>query len=148
MVAPAGCRICTGAEFDREFGRVLVWSNDLWRLSTSTRAPILGFSYLEPLRHVPYVTDLDGDEAATLGPTLARVTSLLKRLTDADLVYVMVFGEHVAHLHFNMAPHREGDALVQPGPQLFDPERPGPDEAAHEAFVARLTAAARDALDV
>ena len=48
---------------------------------------------------MPSLTDLDGQEAATLGSTLARVTRTLKSVTGADLVYVYVFGERVAHLH-------------------------------------------------
>lgn len=78
---------------------------------------------------MPYLTDLDGQEAATLGSTLARVTSTLKSVTGADLVYVYVFGERVAHLHFNLAPYRDGDALAG-GPGLIRPgsiEVPGPE---------------------
>ncbi len=106
------CLLCDHEAADREFQRVEVWRDHLWRLTTSLVAPVAGFSYLEPLRHIPYVTALDGPEAASLGPTLARVTSVLEAATDADLVYVNVFGDRVAHLHFNIAPHREGDALV------------------------------------
>ncbi len=62
----------------------------------------------EALGHDVVAADLDGDEAATLGPTLALVTGALKRATSADLVHVHVFGERVRHLHFNLAPHRAG----------------------------------------
>ena len=75
-------------------------------------APVLGFSYLEPKRHIPYITDLSGEEAETLGAILSRVTSTLRQATDAGLVYVNVFGERHAHLHFNLAPHRAGDGLT------------------------------------
>ncbi len=103
--------MCNWPEADRYFQRVQVWENDLWRLTTSLVAPVPGFSYLEPKRHIPYITDLDGPEAVALGPTLALVTAHLKEITGAKLVYVNVFGERVAHLHFNLAPHRDGDAL-------------------------------------
>src|SRR3954468_24337618 len=106
------CLLCRWSDADREFGRTEVWRDELWRLTVSLAAPVVGFSYLEPLRHIPHITDLDGAEAATLGPTLARVTSVLKAESGADLVYVTVFGERVAHLHLNIAPHREGDALL------------------------------------
>lgn len=49
---------------------------------------------------------------------MAHVTSTLKSVTGAKLVYVYVFGERVAHPQFNLAPHREGDALVG-GPGLI-----------------------------
>jgi diadenosine tetraphosphate (Ap4A) HIT family hydrolase len=81
-------------------------------------SPVAGFGHLEPIRHIPFVTDLDGEEARTLGRVLGRVTSVLKRVTDADLVYVYVFGERVPHLHFNLAPHRPNDALIG-GPGLL-----------------------------
>ena len=133
----AGCRICTGEQFDREFGRKLVWHDDLWRVSTSVRAPILGFSYLEPRRHIPFIADLDGPEAETFGPVLARVTRVIRELTSADIVYALMFGDHIPHLHVNIVPHRAGDAVIG-GADVVDPNaRPLPADA-HEAFVERL----------
>jgi hypothetical protein len=88
------CRICTGEKFDREFGRVLVSWGHLWRLSTSVIAPIVGSSYLEPRRHIPCITDLDGPEAATFGPTLAGVTRLIRELSGADIYAPRSHGEH------------------------------------------------------
>ena len=70
-----------------------------------------GFGYLEPKRHVPYITDLDADEAATFGPTIARVATALKAASGAELVYVYVFGGGIPHLHVHLGPHRDGDAL-------------------------------------
>jgi diadenosine tetraphosphate (Ap4A) HIT family hydrolase len=122
------CLLCRWSDADREFGRTEVWRDELWRLTVSLAAPVVGFSYLEPLRHIPHITDLDGAEAATLGPTLARVTSVLKAESGADLVYVTVFGERVAHLHLNIAPHREGDALLG-GPGLLRPGAEPPPES-------------------
>ena len=118
------CLLCSPERAAAVFGRRTVWQNDVWRLSLVERgSPVVGFGHLEPIRHVPYVTELDGKEAASLGPTLARVTSTLKSVTGAELVYVYVFGERVAHLHFNLAPHRDGDALAG-GPGLIRPGAP------------------------
>lgn len=100
-----------------------------------------GFGHLEPVRHIPFLTDLDGEEAATLGPVLARVTSALRDVTAADLVYVYVFGERVAHLHFNLAPHRAGDALAG-GPALL---RPG-SAPVHSAVLTQTNRAVEAAL--
>jgi diadenosine tetraphosphate (Ap4A) HIT family hydrolase len=111
--------LCSPAEAAVVFGRRTVWQDDLWRLSMIVEgSPVIGFAHLEPVRHVPHLTDLAGQEAVTLGPTLARVTSTLKAVTGAELVYVYVFGERVSHLHFNLAPHRDGDALAG-GPGLI-----------------------------
>ncbi len=105
------CVICQGQAGDAEMMRVEVWQDDLWRLTTSVASETPGFSYLEPKRHIPDITRLDGAEAATLGPTLARVTRVLCEETNSELVYFYVFGGGVPHLHLHLAPHTEGDAL-------------------------------------
>src|SRR5207248_1567334 len=107
----ANCILCRGVEADEELGRVQVWEDSYWRMTISLDAEVLGFSYLEPKRHIPYVTDLAGEEARTLGEVLAHVTSALREETGAELVYVYVFGGGVPHLHFHLAPHHAGDAL-------------------------------------
>ena len=97
---------------DARFGRIRVWEDDLWRLSLSGRGYVRGFGYLEPKRHVPHITDLDGAEAASFGPVLAKVTTALREAAGADLVYVYVFGGGIPHLHVHLGPHREGDPLA------------------------------------
>lgn len=119
------CLLCDHGRADREFHRIEVWRDALWRLTVSLAAPVAGFAYLEPLRHIPHVTDLDGEEALTLGPTLARVTATLRRAADAEVVYVNIFGERHAHLHLNIAPHRTGDALTG-GPGMLRADAPVP----------------------
>ena len=110
------CLLCSPVDADRALNRVEVWRDEYWRLAMLTAGPIAGFAHLEPLRHIPHITDLDGAEAASLGGTLARVTSALKSATGADLVYINVFGERIAHLHFNLAPHRAGGpGMLRPG---------------------------------
>ena len=105
------CVMCRGREGDAELDRVQIWEDDLWRLTMSLGAEVLGFSYLEPKRHIPHVTDLSGEEARTFGEVLARVSSALKEETAASVVYLYVFGDGVPHLHVHLAPHRDGDAL-------------------------------------
>ncbi|MGH2818168.1 MAG: HIT family protein [Actinomycetota bacterium] len=106
------CALCRGAEADHELGRVQVWEDDLWRLTMSLDSYTPAFCYLEPKRHIAYITDLDGDEARTFGAVMARVTSVLKEITQAEVVYVYIFGGGIPHLHVHLAPHREGDALA------------------------------------
>ena len=106
------CLLCDGDAMDARFGRIRVWEDDVWRLSLSGRGYVRGFGYLEPKRHVPHITDLEGQEAVTFGPVLARVTSALKQAAEAELVYVYVFGGGIPHLHVHLGPHRAGDALA------------------------------------
>jgi diadenosine tetraphosphate (Ap4A) HIT family hydrolase len=103
------CIVCRGREGDAEMGRTEVWGDGVWRLTTALDGPAVGLSYLEPVRHVPHVTDLAGIEAATLGGVLARVTTALRDAAGAEVVYVYVFGDGIAHLHLHLAPHRPGD---------------------------------------
>src|SRR5579863_3767648 len=87
-----GCALCNVPEVDAAVGRVEVWRDAFWRLTTSVGPgdPTPGFSYLEPLRHIRYVHELDGEESATFGPVLARCTAALKEATSAELVYVYI----------------------------------------------------------
>jgi diadenosine tetraphosphate (Ap4A) HIT family hydrolase len=105
------CLLCQGAHGDPDLHRAEVWSDDRWRLTTSLAAEIPGFSYLEPRRHISDITELDGEEATSLGPVLALATSALKGATGCDLVYLYVFGGGIPHLHIHLAPHLPNDAL-------------------------------------
>jgi diadenosine tetraphosphate (Ap4A) HIT family hydrolase len=87
------------------------WEDELWRLTLGLAAETPGFAYLEPKRHIRFVTELDGAKAASFGTTLARCTRTLKEVTAAEVVYIYIFGDGVPHLHIHLAPHRHGDAL-------------------------------------
>lgn len=103
--------ICRGVDGDVEIGRIQVWEDSLWRVTVSLDSEVEGFAYLEPKRHISYITDLDGEEARTFGEVVARVSRALRDATGAELVYVYVFGGSIPHLHVHLAPHRSGDAL-------------------------------------
>ena len=148
----SSCILCQGDRGDAELGRLLVWEDDLWRLTVAKESEVVGFSYLEPKRHVPHITDLDGPEAATLGPVLARVTRALREAAEAEMVYIYVFGGGIPHLHIHLAPHRNGDALneamirgeltetrLPSGATAFpSPEFPPQPEEQHARFRERL----------
>ena len=141
MAASTGmetCLLCDPAAADRAFSRTRVWEDELWRLSAVLQGPVPGFAHLEPKRHIPYVTDLDGAEAATFGAVLARVSAALREAAAADKTYAYVFGDHVAHLHVNLAPHRPGDALVG-GPGLLRPDAVDADPAEHRDVADTVT---------
>ncbi len=136
---PDDCLLCRPEVADAQFQRTRIWEDELWRLSAVLQGAIPGFAHLEPKRHIPYITDLDGPEAATLGPVLARATSALKDAAAAELAYVYVFGDRVPHLHLNLAPHRPGDGL-RGGPGLLEPGTRDAELAEH----ADVAAAARE----
>jgi diadenosine tetraphosphate (Ap4A) HIT family hydrolase len=66
---------------------------------------------LEPIRHIPFLADLDGPEAATFGPAIARACSVLRDATGARLVYVYVFGGGIPHFHAHLAPNEPDGVL-------------------------------------
>jgi diadenosine tetraphosphate (Ap4A) HIT family hydrolase len=105
------CSICNG-KADEEFNRVEVWSDEIWRLTMSNYKAVRGFCYLEPRRHVPYITDLQGREAAEFGSIISRVARAIKSATGAKLVYVYIYGDHIPHLHVHLAPHVDGDIFA------------------------------------
>lgn len=105
------CPMCRGAAADEELDRIQVWEDPHWRLTVSLNSEVAGFAYLEPKRHIAFITELDGEEARTFGAALAAGTRALKEATAAEVVYVYVFGDGVPHLHVHLAPHRAGDAL-------------------------------------
>lgn len=111
MTIKSDCPMCAGPARDEELERVEVWRDAHWRLTVAISSEVAGFAYLEPLRHIPYVTDLDGAEAASFGAAIARCTRILREVTGADVVYAYIFGDGVPHLHVHLAPHRAGDAL-------------------------------------
>jgi diadenosine tetraphosphate (Ap4A) HIT family hydrolase len=129
--------LCHVEEADAFFSRRRVWQDSLWRLSVVQQGPVTGFAHLEPRRHIPFITDLDGPEAASLGAVLAHATAGIRQATGADKVYVYVFGDRVPHLHFNLAPHRPGDALAG-GAGLIRPGTEAADPAAHSAAAAAI----------
>ena len=124
--------LCHVAEADAYFSRRRVWQDKLWRLSVVLHGPVIGFAHLEPRRHIPFITDLDGPEAASLGAVLAHATAGIRTATEADKIYVYVFGDRVPHLHFNLVPHQPGDMLAG-GAGLIRPEAEPADPAAHKA---------------
>jgi diadenosine tetraphosphate (Ap4A) HIT family hydrolase len=105
------CLLCQGQVGDEQLERIEVWQDAYWRLTASLSAEVPGFSYLEPKRHIANISALDGEEARTFGSVMAQVTTALREVTDAEEVYVYIFGEGASHLHVHLAPHHEDDAL-------------------------------------
>jgi len=121
LLASNECILCRPELADAQFRRTRIWEDEYWRLSAVLQGPIAGFAHLEPRRHIPFITDLDGAEAATLGIVLSMAAKTLREAAHADKTYVYVFGDRTPHLHFNLAPHSEGDAL-RGGPGMVEPD--------------------------
>ena len=105
------CAICAGPERDPELDRVEVWRDEHWRLSLSHHTATRGFGYLEPIRHIPYLADLDGPEATTFGPAIARTSAAIREASGAALVHAYVFGGGIPHLHVHLVANAPAGVL-------------------------------------
>lgn len=110
-MTPSDCAICAGPVRDAELDRAEVWRDGHWRLSVSRHSATRGFGYLEPIRHIPYLADLDGPEAATFGPAIARASAAIREASGAPLVYAYVFGGGIPHLHVHLAANAPAGVL-------------------------------------
>ena len=79
--AKPACMLCRVPEIDAQLDREEVWRNEHWRLSMARTGNTLGFAYLEPIRHVPYLADLEGEESVTFGPAIAKSSRVLREAT-------------------------------------------------------------------
>ena len=70
------CAICRGPDGDEELDRTEVWRDDQWRLSMSRHSPTLGFGYLEPIRHIPFLADLDPTAASGRDRPMTPATAM------------------------------------------------------------------------
>jgi diadenosine tetraphosphate (Ap4A) HIT family hydrolase len=126
------CKICDG-QADIDFKREEVWSNERWRLTASRFRAVKGLCYLEPKRHIPYITELEGEEAKEFETVLRKVCSAIKCATDAKLVYIYVYGDHIPHLHIHLAPHSDNDIYVDQ--VVKDEENMSTDEITDSEFI-------------
>jgi len=100
------CVLCAGRDMDGVLLVTEVWSNEFWRLTTTTMGEIAGYSYLSTHRHIEDITALDGDEQESFGAVVSRTTSAIKEATGADNVYAYLMGDGIDHLHLHLAPWR------------------------------------------
>jgi diadenosine tetraphosphate (Ap4A) HIT family hydrolase len=108
----SSCSICNvhgeeGAalEIGRAHGR---WVLRHHGNSGSKPTPLLGWLFLDTVRHVGGAAEFDDAEAREFGALLRRASRLVKQLTGADRVYVIAFGEAHAHVHAHLVPRVHG----------------------------------------
>jgi histidine triad (HIT) family protein len=62
----------------------------------------LGHVMVETKRHTPDFADLTPAEAQAIGLLITRLSSAMKRCTDAEKVYAVFYGEVTPHLHVHL----------------------------------------------
>ena len=141
---PSTCRSCGVEPDERE-----VYRDDLWRVFVLRDSPFPGACMLQPLRHADGVHGLNGEELATYGPMVARITAALEGATGFRgarnaRVHSHLWNDGGAHLHqwFFPRPFGYSDLLGSTLVEWFDVLPP-----ASEAELAAATAALRERLN-
>ena len=144
---PAGCGVCelhgtVGASLSRyEIARTPLW---VLRHHPDP-SPLVGWLFLDTLRHVGGPADFTPDEAASWGQAVQQASQLVRHLTGCDRVYAIAFGEGARHLHLHLIP-RFGDDPATAAWLIADHYRSverGERPAADPAAVAHLVDRAR-----
>lgn len=74
----------------------------------------LGWIFIESERHVPYLSDLTDEEAASLGRLRTRLARALRQELDVQVITTLVIGMGVAHFHEHLLPRMRGAAADLP----------------------------------
>ncbi len=102
-----GCLACELAAGERELpgGRIAEAAG--WVVEHCVGPLGAGTLIVKPLRHLTHVWDLSGEEAAGLGPLLARVARAQRELLAPEQLYVTLWshsGGVPVHIHWVLQP--------------------------------------------
>lgn len=99
------CLTCQyNQEADPELGGV-VWETMNWRVEHSMgNSAGVGVMVVKLKRHAEWLNELTHDELITLGPTLSKVSTAIKEVTNAERVYINLWNESSRHVHFLLQP--------------------------------------------
>jgi diadenosine tetraphosphate (Ap4A) HIT family hydrolase len=79
--------------------------------------PVRGWLILKTKRHTEGIAGLNASEALELGIILNVLPKALKKITGAEIVYMLCLTEEVKHLHFHFIPRMPYDKVK--GPAIF-----------------------------
>jgi diadenosine tetraphosphate (Ap4A) HIT family hydrolase len=121
------CRKHQGIEFvpgGPVYEDEIVFSGHSWS-SEDQATPYLGGFIVEPKRHLPTWAELNDEEAETIGKVIRDVSRALKKIVNAEHIYVFVLGHHVPHLHVWVVPRYPDTPREYWGLDVFEwPDRP------------------------
>ncbi len=108
------------------FCNIVEGKSDSWKIYEDVE--ILGILDITPLakghcliipkRHVNWFYELEDGEIAHLFKVAKIVAKKIKRVINPDFVSLMIFGEHVPHVHIHLIPRTRGD-IFEKLPELF-----------------------------
>jgi diadenosine tetraphosphate (Ap4A) HIT family hydrolase len=104
---------------------VVVYRDDIWTVGSVADVP--GWIMIWANRHVEGGWRLAQEEAVTFGPLYVKVASALRKVCDAERVYMMYLGETGLHFHClaipraaDAPPERRGPGVVQRAAEFAD----------------------------
>ncbi len=116
MGVDAGCPVCRAVRGEPP-GPVIYDDGLWWVAPMSDPAAPLGSLTLATKRHVPSLAEMNGAEAAALGPLLARVADALQAESGADRIDVTTVADTPAdegrHLRLYLIPRGPGTPSVR-----------------------------------
>lgn len=104
---PVDCIACELADGRRPLPGGRIFASDHWLVEHCVGPLGLGCLIVKPKRHVTSVADLEGYEAAELGPLLQRASMVARDLVGAQQIYNCLWshaGGIPGHIHFVVQP--------------------------------------------
>lgn len=99
----------------------------------------IGALLIEPKRHADGMEDLTDEEAQALGLLTTRLSRALKKVTQAEHIYIFRYGHHVDHLHLWLLPRYPGAPKEFWGAKVDEwPDAPHGDEAEIGEFCKKI----------
>jgi diadenosine tetraphosphate (Ap4A) HIT family hydrolase len=102
MNQQAECGIC--ARRSQDEARGFVYEDEHWYAQPPARQAVPGQLMLVAKRHFLDASDMQPDEAESLGKVLGTLTSAIKQGTGAERVYVVTVVERTPHWHTWLIP--------------------------------------------
>lgn len=92
-----------------------------WRVAHSFNSSLPGWLVLVPLRHIASPDEMTNEEADALGRLIRDGSIALKRATNCEKTYVIMFAEAegFTHVHFHLVPRMSDLPEDRRGPKIF-----------------------------
>ena len=100
------CLICRRHQ-DASRAPLVVYEDDLFKISHSVETNILGYFCLETRRHVLHPGEFSPEEAKAYGTVLSRLMAAMSQVVDCYRIYTFSLSETVPHFHVHVIPRRE-----------------------------------------
>jgi ATP adenylyltransferase len=111
------CPICAKHRGEGPLFGPEIWRDDTVAVShlPAREGPVLlGYLFVEPLRHAPHLDDLTDVEASAVGSAARRAAIGLRAELDVEHIFSAVIGAAVPHFHQHVFPRYRGTPAETP----------------------------------